>query len=117
MYFGRLKSLLVAAFSLFLLINSAPAFAQHDTPDHGQPTAHAADTAKPKLFDAKEVIFGHIMDAHEFHFLSYGPKDHKKHVTIPLPVMLYSPQRVFTMFSSSKFHHGHDPRVVGSGRP
>ena len=65
------------------------------------------ETAKPKLFDANEVIFGHIMDAHEFHFLSYESGGTKKHVTIPLPVILYSPQRGLTTFMSSKFHHGH----------
>jgi F-type H+-transporting ATPase subunit a len=114
MDFARLKSLLVAAFSLFFVTNSLLVSAQggHDqhgqpTEQHGQPAEQHGETAKPKLFDANEVIFGHIMDAHEFHFLSYGPKEHKKHVTIPLPVILYSPQRGFTSFMSSKFHHGH----------
>ncbi len=101
---GRLKSLLVAAFSLFFVAHSLPVLAQPDHEDHGQ----HGDSVKPKLFDANEVIFGHIMDAHEFHFLSYGPKEHKKHVTIPLPVILYSPQRGLTSFMSSKFHHGHE---------
>jgi len=56
------------------------------------------------------VIFGHIMDAHEFHFLSWEGKDGEKHhATIPLPVILYSPQKGFTTFMSSRFHHGeHD---------
>jgi F-type H+-transporting ATPase subunit a len=109
MHVGRLKSLLVAAFSLFLFLNSVPVFAQPDHGDHGQPIAQNGEAAKPKLFDANEVIFGHIMDAHEFHFLSYESGGTKKHVTIPLPVILYSPQRGFTTFMSSKFHHGeHD---------
>ncbi len=105
---GRLKSLLVAGFSIFSILYFAPAIAQpHD--EEGQPPVEHGETAKPKLFDANEVIFGHIMDAHEFHFLSYGKKGHEKHVTIPLPVILYSPQRGLTTFMSSKFHHGHDP--------
>jgi F-type H+-transporting ATPase subunit a len=62
-----------------------------------------------KLFDANEVIFGHIMDAHEFHFLSYKGSDGKEHhATIPLPVILYSPKKGFSVFMSSKFHHGHE---------
>ena len=105
---GRLKSLLVAAFSVFFVANFSPLLAQGDHDNQGQPTQQNGEPQKKKLFDANEVIFGHIMDAHEFHFLSYGPKDHKKHVTIPLPVILYSPQRGLTTFMSSKFHHGHE---------
>src|SRR5437773_2463631 len=63
-----------------------------------------------KKFNASEVIFGHIMDAHELHFFSYKSSDGKEHhATIPLPVILYSPQRGFSFFMSSAFHHGeHD---------
>jgi F-type H+-transporting ATPase subunit a len=43
------------------------------------------------------------LNAHEFHFidLASGP------VTIPLPIILYSPERGFTSFMSSRFEHGH----------
>jgi F-type H+-transporting ATPase subunit a len=104
-----IKSLLVAAFSLFFAVNSAPVFAQGDPNgnDHTEPPK--AEVKEKKLFDANEVIFGHIMDAHEFHFLSYKSGEKQEHVTIPLPVILYSPQRGFTSFMSSRFHHGeHD---------
>lgn len=105
---GRLKSLLVAAFSVFFVVSSLPVLAQDEHDKQEQPADQHGEVKKPKLFDANEVIFGHIMDAHEFHFLSYGPKEHPKHVTIPLPVILYSPQRGLTTFMSSKFHHGHE---------
>jgi F-type H+-transporting ATPase subunit a len=105
---GRLKSLLVAAFSVFFVSISSPVQAQEDHKNDGQPAEQHGEVKKPKLFDANEVIFGHIMDAHEFHFMTYGPKDHPKHVTIPLPVILYSPQRGLSTFMSSKFHHGHE---------
>jgi F-type H+-transporting ATPase subunit a len=105
---GRLKSLLVAAFSVFSVIFSLPVLAQPDHQNNGQTAEQHGEVKKPKLFDANEVIFGHIMDAHEFHFMSYGSKEHQKHVTIPLPVILYSPQRGLTTFMSSKFHHGHE---------
>ena len=49
------------------------------------------------------------MDAHEFHFLSYKDGDGKEHhATIPLPVILYSREKGFSMFMSSKFHHGEE---------
>jgi len=91
---GTVKSLLVAVFSLFFLSIF---------------TSSSAQGEKKKLFDANEVIFGHIMDAHEFHFFSYQGSDGKEHhATISLPVILYSPQKGFSVFMSSKFHHGHE---------
>lgn len=64
-------------------------------------------THKKQGFNATEVIFGHILDAHEFHFLDIYKNGKPNPVTIPLPVILYSPQRGFTSFMSSKFQHGH----------
>ncbi len=92
-----LKSLLVAVFSLFMLSFSYNAFAQQK---------EEAATAKKNDFDANEVIFGHVKDAHQFHFLNYESKDGKEHeVSIPLPVILYSPQKGFSFFMSSAFAH------------
>jgi F-type H+-transporting ATPase subunit a len=89
-----LKSLLVLAFSLFLTTFSSTAFA-------GEP-------AKGKL-NMKKVIFGHIGNSHDFHIFSTLDKEGEEHpVSIPLPVILYSPQKGFSMFMSSKFHHGHE---------
>lgn len=105
---GCLKSLLVAAFSLFFITNSLPVLAQDDHDNQDQPAGQQGEVKKKKLFDADEVIFGHIMDGHEFHFMSYKDGGKEKHVTIPLPVILYSPQRGLTTFMSSKFHHGHE---------
>jgi F-type H+-transporting ATPase subunit a len=86
-----IKSLLVLAFSLFLTVYANNVFAQ----DHGK-EAHT-EKAEGKL-NMKEVIFGHIMDGHEFHFFG---------ASLPLPVLLYSPQKGFSCFMSSKFEHGH----------
>ncbi len=104
---GLIKSLLVAIFSLFLLSIADSAFAQddHAATNHAQ-QAIEAKKDKP-VFDANKVIFGHIMDAHEFHFLTYkGSDGQDHHVSIPLPVLLYSPQKGWSFFNYSKFHHG-----------
>jgi F-type H+-transporting ATPase subunit a len=94
-----IKSILVAVFSISLLLLSNVSFAQ---PEHEE-----APAKKEKIFDANEVIFGHIMDAHEFHFMSYkGSDGHEHHVTIPLPVIVYSKGKGFSCFMSSAFHHG-----------
>ncbi len=44
----------------------------------------------------------HILDSHEWHILSVGDF----HLTVPLPVILYAPDRGLNFFMSSKFHHG-----------
>ena len=94
-----IKPLLAAVFSLFLLVSSTVCLA-----NDGEPAGE-----KKSLFDANEVIFAHVLDAYQFHFFSYkGSDGEEHHVGIPLPVILYSPQRGFDSFSSSNFHHGHE---------
>jgi len=106
MMFGGFKRILVAVFSVFLTLFFQAVSAQEDKHEPasgraGQEEGHGVE--KKKGFNASEVIFGHVLNAHEFHFLDIG--DHP--VTIPLPVILYSPQRGLTSFSSSRFEHGH----------
>lgn len=101
----HVKSFVVAAFSLFCLLFCMPALAQQTG---GEPAADEAAHTDEKAFDANEVIFGHVMDAHEFHFFSYkGSDGEEHHATIPLPVILYSPQKGVSTFMSSRFEHGH----------
>jgi len=54
-------------------------------------------------FKAGDMIVEHIIDAHDWHILSYDDF----HLTIPLPVILWHDGQLHT-FMSSKFHHGHD---------
>ncbi|TMI92974.1 MAG: F0F1 ATP synthase subunit A [Bacteroidetes bacterium] len=96
-----MKSFTVAVFSLFSLLISIPSFANGGGAEN--------DTTKKKSFNAQEVIFGHILDGHDFHFLDITHADGTKTVVgIPLPVILYSPQRGLDFFMSSKFHHGEE---------
>src|SRR5690349_7587780 len=96
------KSLLVAVLSVFSLVFFNPARAGDGDTD--------TTAKKENAFNATEVIFGQILDAHEFHFFDIIHKDGTKSpVSIPLPVILYSPQRGLTSFMSSKFEHGHVP--------
>jgi F-type H+-transporting ATPase subunit a len=62
-----------------------------------------------KEINVKEIIFGHIRDAHDWHFFSIGQGHDAFHATIPLPVILYSPTKGFSAFMSSAFHHGTEP--------
>jgi F-type H+-transporting ATPase subunit a len=84
----RLVALIVA-----LSISGFSTFANTSEPHHEE----------KKGFDAKEVLLGHVKDAHDWHLFSMG----ESHVTIPLPVIIYSKERGISGFSSSNFHHGH----------
>jgi F-type H+-transporting ATPase subunit a len=96
MAFKRFKSLSVAAFSLFLVLLSGSAMANEGKGAEGK-------------FDPGKAMLDHIADAHEFHFFTITKEDgHDFHATLPLPVILYSPQRGLDFFMSSKFHHGEE---------
>jgi len=104
MGFSCFKSLLVIVFGAFSMLLSIPVFSQHENGNNHAEKQEGNDEKKRKEgFNASEVIFGHVLNAHEFHFLDIG--EHP--VTIPLPVILYSTQRGFTTFMSSRFEHGH----------
>jgi F-type H+-transporting ATPase subunit a len=95
MRLNGLKSLLVVCFSLFSVLSSLPAVANEEV-------------AGEKLNPAK-VIMEHIQDSHEFHFFTLKNADGSEfHATIPLPIILYSKEKGLSVFSSSKFHHGHE---------
>jgi F-type H+-transporting ATPase subunit a len=53
-------------------------------------------------FNPGTFILDHIGDTYEWHILTYNGH----HVSIPLPVILYSKQSGFHAFMSAKFHHG-----------
>jgi F-type H+-transporting ATPase subunit a len=91
------KSLLVAGFSLVSLFFFNMSQAQDTAASAG-----AAGQDTPKKMDASKIIFEHVGDAHEFHFWTF----HQKPVSIPLPVILYSPERGLSVFMSSRFEHG-----------
>ena len=90
MHVKSMKSLLVAVFSVILLITVNNIFAQEKQQDR---------VSTEEKFDPTKEIMGHIQDAYEFHFFSAGNFD----ASIHLPVILYSPQKGFSFFSSARF--------------
>lgn len=61
-----------------------------------------SDTISPKKFNTGDLIFDHIKDSYEWHIATIG----HTHISVPLPVILYSTQSGFHIFMSGKFHHG-----------
>ncbi len=75
-------------------MNHADSAAEHHGEDgHGEEAFTAASMAG--------TILHHISDAHEWHFFTVGGT----HVTLPLPVILYSSEYGLDVFMSSHFHH------------
>ena len=93
-----IKALLVAVFSLFVLLFSTVSFAQETKPETAG--AHTEQQQEEKLNPSK-IIMDHIKDDHEFHFFTAG----SFHATIPLPIIVYAPQKGVSLFSSSRFGH------------
>ena len=50
------------------------------------------------------MIMNHVGDEYGWHITTVGGK----HISIPLPIILYSEHSGFSFFMSSKFHHGHE---------
>ncbi len=108
MPFKTVKLLLVAIFSGFAISFSAPLLAQETPHNTTHKEGEAVHGEKKEQFDAASVIFGHILDNHEFHFTEYHDAEgNTHHVSIPLPIILYSKERGLTAFMSSRFEHGH----------
>ncbi|MGB3589642.1 MAG: F0F1 ATP synthase subunit A [Tunicatimonas sp.] len=76
-------------FLFFLLLFTIPSFA-----------AESEDESETGF------ILHHVQDAHQWHFATIG----HTHITLPLPIILYSPGQGLDIFSSSNFYNeAHEP--------
>ncbi len=89
---------------LLLWISPGIVSGQHDSNSHGP----EAGTEAVKEFNASEFILDHIADSHEWHIMTLGEGEHARHISIYLPVILYSRESGLHFFSSRKFAHGQD---------
>lgn len=55
-------------------------------------------------FDAGKFVMEHVSDAFEWHIATVG----ETHISVPLPIILYSSEKGWNFFMSSRFHHGHE---------
>lgn len=90
----RIKSLLVAVFSLGIVLFSNTSF--------GQDTTHKMEThGEEEKFDVAETILEHIKDDHSWHL--WG------HTSISLPVILYSDKGIEVFSSHNLVDEHHEP--------
>lgn len=62
--------------------------------------------------EVADYILHHLKDSHDFHLWSYtNDQGERKHVSMPLPVILWSSDGLVT-FMSSEFHHNDDGHVI-----
>lgn len=88
-------------FSMLFLLVSSFIFASNSTED--------GDDAE---FNAKDMIMHHVKDAYGMHIITFNEgKENESHITIPLPVILYTDQGIVT-FMSSEFHHDYHGDVI-----
>lgn len=73
------------------------------SPLRGNSTHSETKVSEP--FKAGDLIMKHVLDAREWHLLSWQGKE----VSIPLPVIVYSKHSGWHCFLSSAFHHGQQP--------
>lgn len=75
---------------------------------YAQEIDHEKQAPKEEKLDPAKIIMEHIKDAHEFHFFTLENKEHPHesfHASVPLPIILYSPSKGLSIFSSAKFGH------------
>lgn len=99
----RFRIFFVVAFSLLITLFYNTAIAQHEGDVRASEAMTEEVAGNSEKMDAAKVIMEHIMDNHEFHFAEAGGHP----VSIPLPIIVYSKERGFDAFMSSKFRHGH----------
>jgi F-type H+-transporting ATPase subunit a len=89
-------------FIVMFVMTCAFAFAQE--PENATAENSDAKTEQSSgKFEAGKLVMEHIADSHEWHI--YGSEENP--VSIPLPIIIYNKQKGISVFSSSRFQHGH----------
>lgn len=91
--------------SLFFLSQSF-LFSQITDAEHSEKHSDNTEVSQKKPFNTGEMIMEHILDAYEWHILTWK----ETHISFPLPVIIYR-DGSFITFMSSAFHHGHSPAL------
>ena len=89
----QLRNIVAPIFLLCLMaVASLPALAQEQQEDV------TPQEQKENTVNVKEIVFGHIGDSYEWHITTWG----KTHITIPLPIIVYSSATGWHTFLSSR---------------
>ena len=104
----RFFAIATTLFLGFTLFSSKSALYGQDEHHDGQSSAMSEEAQDSHSGEAEEfnpsTFLEHIKDSHEWHILT---KKDGNHVSVPLPVILYSKHSGLHAFSSKKIAHGH----------
>lgn len=90
-----IRSVLPIIFAVFVLHQFALANNEPENSAEGKPTEE---------FEAGKFVIEHVSDAFEWHIATIG----HTHISVPLPIILYSSTKGWNFFWSSRFHHGQE---------
>ena len=90
-----IRLILLIIFPVLLLAGSSKASEKEAVSEEG----YVAES-----FQAGKFVMEHVSDAYEWHIATFG----ETHISIPLPIILYSSEKGLNVFMSSRFHHGHE---------
>ena len=62
------------------------------------------DEVSSPVFDMDEYLYGHVMDAYDWHITTVNGK----HISVPLLIIVHSKTTGWHVFSSGKLAHGHE---------
>ena len=98
------------------LLSYGPLYAQHgQEEEHSEAIeGHGSESHESEEFNAGEFVIEHVSDAYDWHITSWG----ETHISIPLPVIVYSKHPEFVITSYS-IHYTklYDRRKRESGSP
>lgn len=92
-----MKHILRLLFIIILAIVNGTGFIQAS-----EKTEAATTPSTTEGFDAGKFVMEHVSDAFEWHIATFGQTE----ISIPLPIILYSSEKGWNFFMSSRFHHG-----------
>ena len=86
-------------FISILILIVGTAFAQT-----AEETDKTVEAKHSEVFNAGKFVMEHVSDAFEWHIATFGETE----ISVPLPIILYSSDKGWNFFMSSKFHHGRE---------
>ncbi|MEN6455964.1 MAG: F0F1 ATP synthase subunit A [Prolixibacteraceae bacterium] len=115
MFKSQMKEIMRHSFVFLFFITLFALFSLSSAASRPTQTGEAAAQSHEEKFNAGDFVMDHVSDAFEWHILTIG----HTHISVPLPIILYSKNSGWHMFLSSRFHHGAESwknfRIAGEG--
>jgi F-type H+-transporting ATPase subunit a len=93
----KMNQIIRPLFIIILILFVGPGFVQA-----AEETEKTTEPSQSKGFNAGKFVIEHVSDAFEWHIATFGETE----ISVPLPIILYSSDKGWNFFMSSRFHHG-----------